>query len=482
MLGDPDRLGQVLDHLLGNAVKFTAAGRIVIKLEREATGSWRIAVSDTGVGFDPADAERLFASFELGDASATREHGGAGLGLAICRRLAGLMGGRIEADGAPGAGAVFTLSLPLPEAGALPTTADRPLSVLLADDHPTNRKVVELILGAVGAEVTSVQNGAEAVIAAGQDGVDLILMDLQMPVMDGLTAITEIRRAEAAGGRPRRPIDVLSANSSAADVEASHRAGADGHLGKPIRPDVLLAAYAEATAVVVAIAVAVVAERPDHASLGPVSSSPMAAAAPEVVIVPGVVRVRPEHPAVAPPHPRVVPVGRGVGDVGVVVEAGRIAAHDIPWRAAGAGGVAAGTAGDHRATCAADHRAGDRAVTAPDASADQGAEQAADDRAGRRVAMRLDTVLLRPVFGVGLVALVLPLLVRRLGAGVVAGRRRRRRGAVVARGRLVGVVAGGRTALIVRRRAVVVVVGRRAAAVVRRRTVGPVGGGGPLLL
>jgi signal transduction histidine kinase len=114
-LGDPDRIGQALDQLLDNAIKFTAVGAVSVSVS-EAGGVWRFAVADTGVGIDAADAERLFAGFELGDASATREHGGAGLGLAICARLAALMGGRMEAEGAPGAGATFTLVTPLPRA------------------------------------------------------------------------------------------------------------------------------------------------------------------------------------------------------------------------------------------------------------------------------------------------------------------------------------------------------------------------------
>jgi CheY-like chemotaxis protein/nitrogen-specific signal transduction histidine kinase len=247
VLGDPARLGQVLEQLLSNAVKFTPSGGATVHVEAGDNDTWRFSVADTGVGIDPSQAERLFASFEMGDASATREHGGAGLGLAICRRLASLMGGRIEADGSPGGGATFTLVLPLtkPQARSL---ADRPLKVLVADDNPTNRRVVELILEAVGADVESVENGALAVAAAQADGFDLILMDLQMPVMDGLTAIAEIRKAESAAGRSRHPIVVLSANSAPTDVEASHLAGADAHLGKPIRPEVLLNALAEATA------------------------------------------------------------------------------------------------------------------------------------------------------------------------------------------------------------------------------------------
>ena len=113
VLGDPDRLSQVLEQLLSNAVKFTPSGGVTVRVEAIGDGAWRFEVEDTGVGFDPSQAERLFASFEIGDASATRKHGGAGLGLAISRRLASLMGGHIEADSAPGAGATFTLVAPL---------------------------------------------------------------------------------------------------------------------------------------------------------------------------------------------------------------------------------------------------------------------------------------------------------------------------------------------------------------------------------
>jgi signal transduction histidine kinase/ActR/RegA family two-component response regulator len=246
--GDPERLAQILAQLLSNAVKFTNEGRVSVSLNAE-TGKevtvWRLAVCDTGVGFDASQAERLFTGFEMGDASATREHGGTGLGLAISQRLAMLMGGRIEAWGEPGKGARFTLTAPMPAPVTPIDVAERPLRVLLADDNATNRKVVELILDAVGAEVESVENGAEAVAEAELNPFDLILMDLQMPVMDGLTAIREIRQAEATGGLPRRPIIVLSANSAPADLAASRLAGADGHLGKPIRAEVLLNALAE---------------------------------------------------------------------------------------------------------------------------------------------------------------------------------------------------------------------------------------------
>jgi len=116
-LGDPERVGQVLEQLLSNAVKFTPAGAVTVSVARGEAGVWRFAVRDTGVGFEPAEAERLFAGFEIGDASTTREHGGAGLGLAICRRLASAMGGRVEAEGEPGKGATFTLAAPLGQPG-----------------------------------------------------------------------------------------------------------------------------------------------------------------------------------------------------------------------------------------------------------------------------------------------------------------------------------------------------------------------------
>lgn len=116
--GDPDRLAQALEQLVGNAVKFTSAGGVTLALALGEDGAWRFAVKDTGAGFDAAQADRLFASFEMGDASSTREHGGAGLGLALCQRLAGLMGGRLEAEGRPGEGAVFTLIAPLAGADA----------------------------------------------------------------------------------------------------------------------------------------------------------------------------------------------------------------------------------------------------------------------------------------------------------------------------------------------------------------------------
>ncbi|MBC6980372.1 PAS domain-containing sensor histidine kinase [Caulobacter sp. 17J80-11] len=260
VLGDAVRVKQILTNLLSNAVKFTEWGEVRLKAACDADGAWRFEVSDTGVGFDAADKERVFGRFQQADGSITRRFGGTGLGLAISRQLAELMGGDLDCDSTPGEGSNFTLHLSLAEAEtprsatsaqeALeePTGADdRPLRVLLADDHPTNRKVVELILDQVGVEMVSVENGQEALDAFRElPAFDLVLMDMQMPFMDGLTATREIRRWEAQQGLPRTPIHMLTANALAEHLEAGRAAGADRHLAKPIAADRLIAALAEA--------------------------------------------------------------------------------------------------------------------------------------------------------------------------------------------------------------------------------------------
>jgi signal transduction histidine kinase/ActR/RegA family two-component response regulator len=253
VIGDPVRLKQILDNLLSNAVKFTDRGMVDLCVAPgEKPDTYRFEVSDTGVGFEPADADRLFARFEQVDGSFTRTHGGAGLGLAISRHLAELMGGRIYAVGQPGAGAVFTLEAPLElvdtaVAAREPSAAgDRPPRVLVVDDNATNRQVVELILKTIEADVISVENGLEAVRTVARESFDLVLMDLQMPVMDGLTAIRRIREWEADQHGRRTPIVVLSANVMSEHRQASAAAGADDHIGKPIGVERLISAVLEA--------------------------------------------------------------------------------------------------------------------------------------------------------------------------------------------------------------------------------------------
>jgi PAS domain S-box-containing protein len=253
--GDAPRIRQILSNLLGNAVKFTAQGevKLAVKARRdETTTHLEFAVSDTGIGFDEQTRARLFGRFQQADGSITRQYGGTGLGLAISRSLAEAMGGDLSAESTPGKGSTFRLVLELPRRsggvemwGEHHDDADQDadleaMRVLLAEDHPTNRRVVELILGAAGVDLTSVENGAEAVDMAARSRFDLILMDMQMPVMDGLTAIRAIRRREGREGIGPTPIYTLTANAMPEHAQASEAAGADGHITKPITADGLL--------------------------------------------------------------------------------------------------------------------------------------------------------------------------------------------------------------------------------------------------
>jgi signal transduction histidine kinase/ActR/RegA family two-component response regulator len=256
VLGDAARLKQILVNLLSNALKFTASGSIDLTVAASALGDrYHFEVRDTGIGFEPADAERLFVRFEQADGSITRKYGGTGLGLAISRQLAGLMDGTVVAAGQVGKGAVFTLVAPLadaepvdetPAASIAPAAESGALRILVADDNPTNRKVAELILEAVGAEVVSVENGREALEAVQAEPFHAVLMDIQMPEMDGLTAIRLIREHEAAQARARTPVIVVSANVMPEHIQASAQAGADDHIGKPIHVEELMEAISRA--------------------------------------------------------------------------------------------------------------------------------------------------------------------------------------------------------------------------------------------
>lgn len=250
--GDHLRIRQVLNNFFSNAVKFTSTGKIVLSIRKTESGLIRFSVSDTGIGFSPDFRGRLFGRFHQADETITRRFGGTGLGLSICRDLVELMGGALDCESQPGVGSTFWFDLPLesvsaPEDKRAMATAvdspDRPLRVLIADDHPTNRKVVELMLSGV-AEVVSVADGQEAVDAAFASLFDIILMDMQMPVMDGLTAVRKVR---AATSHCRDvPIVMMTANAMQEHVEASRAAGADVHLAKPITAETLFSAMNEA--------------------------------------------------------------------------------------------------------------------------------------------------------------------------------------------------------------------------------------------
>jgi len=258
VLGDEVRLSQILSNLLSNAVKFTSQGEVSLSVERDA-GGLTFIVRDSGIGFTPEEGARLFKRFSQADASVTRRFGGTGLGLAICASLAELMGGAVGATSTPGQGSTFTLALPLPAvdlAEAADDDADGASAltlagakVLLAEDHPANQRVVALVLEPFGVDLTIVGDGAQAIAAEAEGAFDAILMDLHMPEVDGLTAIRTIRAAEAGRGDGRRtPIIALTADAMAEHVAASHAAGADAHMSKPIRPDGLIQGLAEVLA------------------------------------------------------------------------------------------------------------------------------------------------------------------------------------------------------------------------------------------
>ena len=252
-VGDHVRVSQVLSNLLSNAVKFTDHGRVAITARRCLTGL-HLVVSDTGQGFDRATSDRLFKRFEQGDSSINRRHGGTGLGLWISRALVRAMGGTIRVRSIVGKGTLFSIHLPLERSQAegpplleisprrQPSDQDGllPLRVLVAEDHEVNQRVMMMILDTIGAKVTLAENGALAVEAFKDADFDLILMDIQMPIMDGLVATTKIRDLEAVSGAARTPIVAVTANAMAADREASLRAGADYHLSKPVRPAALI--------------------------------------------------------------------------------------------------------------------------------------------------------------------------------------------------------------------------------------------------
>ncbi len=268
-LGDSLRIRQVAANLLSNAVKFTDQGQVRVAIGVEGEGvagepaTLVLEIEDTGVGFDADFARELFQRFNQADGTITRRFGGTGLGLSITRALVEIMGGAISARSEPGLGSLFRVELPLVRrrsladydadrdaARAAPVADDQGvlamlagLKVLLAEDHPINQRVVELILGPFGVELTTVGDGAQAMTAFAGASFDLVLMDMQMPVMDGLAATRAIRDAERqAEGRRRTPIVMLSANAMAQHRLDAEAAGADLHVAKPITAAALVEA------------------------------------------------------------------------------------------------------------------------------------------------------------------------------------------------------------------------------------------------
>jgi signal transduction histidine kinase/ActR/RegA family two-component response regulator len=250
--GDPTRIRQVLYNLISNALKFTLAGEVSVT-GRYVQGELVVSVTDTGIGMSPAVISSLFGKFTQADASTTRRFGGSGLGLAICQQLAVLMGGTIEATSVVQQGSTFTLAIPMVRIGdALPEPApaatlmsEAPqldVKVLAAEDNSVNQLVLKAMLHQIGIEPVVVDNGKMALEAWEAGQWDVILMDVQMPIMDGLSATRAIRAREAETGRARTPIIALTANAMTHQVAEYRAAGMDGHVAKPIEAAKLFAA------------------------------------------------------------------------------------------------------------------------------------------------------------------------------------------------------------------------------------------------
>jgi len=258
LVGDALRLRQVLINLVGNALKFTERGEISLQVECLAQSgqalTLRMLVADTGIGMSQAQVDRIFAAFTQADSSITRRFGGTGLGLSICRRLVGLMGGEISVESTPGRGSRFSFTVLVEPAGALAEkslpaapavvpdlTALRGAHVLLVEDNPVNEIIARAFLQAMGVIVTSAGDGLEAVAEAGRHDFDAILMDLQLPGIDGLEAT---RRIRAQLGDKAPPIIALTAAGMAEQLEAVRLAGMVDHVAKPIIRDQLEATLA----------------------------------------------------------------------------------------------------------------------------------------------------------------------------------------------------------------------------------------------
>jgi len=249
---DAGRLRQILGNLISNAIKFTHQGEVTVRLARTDRGV-RLEVSDTGIGIAPDRIAALFETFVQADSSPTRRYGGAGLGLAICRQLAQAMGGDISAGSMPGRGSAFAVDLPMTRsrgaATAVATTpGGGPLRILAAEDNPVNRMVLKALLAQLDIEPAFVENGLEAVEAWEAAEWDVILMDVQMPQMDGPTATRRIRAREAELGRAPTPIIAVTANAMIHQVASYRAAGMTEVVSKPINVEALFSALVSAVA------------------------------------------------------------------------------------------------------------------------------------------------------------------------------------------------------------------------------------------
>jgi signal transduction histidine kinase/CheY-like chemotaxis protein len=255
LIGDSARLRQVLVNLVGNAVKFTERGEVSVQVARDPegiqTGALRFTVRDTGIGIGDEKLGRVFDAFTQADGSTSRKYGGTGLGLAICEHLVQMMGGRIWAESIPGEGSAFhfTVMMRLQPAASVPLVSAaapapivghnaRPLRILLAEDNPVNQKLAVRLLQKRGHNVALATNGKEALQALDGAQFDLILMDVQMPEMNGFEATAAIREREQVTGT-HLPIAAMTAHALKGDRERCLEAGMDAYLAKPIQPELL---------------------------------------------------------------------------------------------------------------------------------------------------------------------------------------------------------------------------------------------------
>ncbi|MCA9210904.1 MAG: response regulator, partial [Planctomycetales bacterium] len=250
-VGDAGRVRQVLVNLLTNAIKFTNVGSVKLSANTAAdSGLLLLCVADTGIGIPESKRELIFEAFSQADASITRDYGGTGLGLSICRTLVRAMGGDISVASEEGQGSQFTIALPLssaptqtPETATSPSQPDGaeqapPLRILVAEDHIINAKLIAHILESRGHHVTHVENGQLAWEACQHSTFDIVLMDCQLPVMDGFQATREIRKWERAQPNERTPVTIvaLTARAIQGDEAVCREAGMDGYLSKPFEP------------------------------------------------------------------------------------------------------------------------------------------------------------------------------------------------------------------------------------------------------
>jgi signal transduction histidine kinase/ActR/RegA family two-component response regulator len=251
VLGDETRVRQIVMNLVSNALKFTESGSVRLGLRAapgaDGDGGVEISVADTGIGMSPAQIAGLFRPYAQAEASTAKRYGGTGLGLAICRKLAHMMGGEIGVESAPGRGSTFRVWLPLPPAEAIATEAAEPaalppLRVLVADDNPINQAVARAVLEAAGVAIETAGDGAEALERLRTGAFDLVLMDVNMPNMDGIEAVRRIRDGQA--GRADMPVIALTADAMAGEAERLKAQGFDGLEHKPVQPASLIGAIA----------------------------------------------------------------------------------------------------------------------------------------------------------------------------------------------------------------------------------------------